>query len=81
MAIRKPEENRAKFYLMSRYNFRATASTVSPRNVGAIEHLIRMGRRRAQMYEDPNIKDCMVSSDMMKWAAEPGNKSNSKFRL
>ena len=67
MAHTKPESTRPKFLLYVRYNFRTQAASVSARDVAAIEHLIRKGRRQVEMYEDPKVRDCWVSEDMRQW--------------
>jgi succinate dehydrogenase assembly factor 1 len=70
MVRTKPPSTRPKFLLLERYNFRAQASAVSPRDVGAIEHLLRRGSRRIEVSEDPSVKDCWVSQEMKDWEAE-----------
>lgn len=67
MAYTKPEVIRPKFLLYVRYNFRTQAESVSSRDVAAIEHLIRKGRKQVEMYEDPKVRDCWVSEDMREW--------------
>ncbi|KAF7346325.1 Succinate dehydrogenase assembly factor 1, mitochondrial [Mycena sanguinolenta] len=39
----KPEKTRTKWDLLIRYSFRKNATSVSPRNISAIEHLLRVG--------------------------------------
>ncbi|KAJ7600710.1 hypothetical protein C8J56DRAFT_847282 [Mycena floridula] len=68
MAQRKPQSTRAKFDLLVRYTFRQRASSVSARDVSAIEHLMRTGKRKIEMYEDPSVKDCWVSEEMQEWS-------------
>jgi succinate dehydrogenase assembly factor 1 len=67
MVNTKPLPTRPKFLLLVRYTFRINASIVSPRDVGAIEHLMRKGRRQLEMYEDHGVTDCWMSGDMLKW--------------
>lgn len=67
MALAKPPPTRPKFLLFVRYTFRTNASSVSPRDVSAIEHLLRKGKRQIEMYEDPQVRDCWVSEEMQGW--------------
>ncbi|KAJ7250868.1 hypothetical protein B0H12DRAFT_1052225, partial [Mycena haematopus] len=63
----KPEQTRVKWNLLIRYSFRKTATSVSPRNISAIEHLLRVGKRQITSYEDESVKDCHVSAEMREW--------------
>ncbi|THU87046.1 hypothetical protein K435DRAFT_356690 [Dendrothele bispora CBS 962.96] len=45
MVKTKPASKQHKFSLFVRYTFRTNASSVSPRNVSTIEHLLRKGKR------------------------------------
>jgi succinate dehydrogenase assembly factor 1 len=63
----KPAETRAKFDLLIRYTFRTQAASVSPRQISAIEHLLRKGNRQLDIYEAPLVKDCYVSREMKEW--------------
>ncbi|KAF5360503.1 hypothetical protein D9756_005023 [Leucocoprinus leucothites] len=67
MVKTKPEPVRHKFLLYVQFTFRQNASLVPPRDVSTIEHLLRKGRRQLEMYEDPGVKDCFVSKDMVEW--------------
>ncbi|KAG2155838.1 uncharacterized protein EDB93DRAFT_55177 [Suillus bovinus] len=67
MVRTKPALTQAKFLLFVRYNFHTQASSVSPREVAAIEHLLRRGRRQLEMYEQPSVKDCQISQVMSDW--------------
>ncbi|KAG6890643.1 hypothetical protein C0995_006619 [Termitomyces sp. Mi166 len=67
MVHSKPESTRPKFLLFVRYTFRANASNISPRNVSAIEHVLRKGARQIAMYENTAVKDCWVSDEMLAW--------------
>jgi len=67
MAKRKPEIVRPKFRLFVRYTFHSNASNVSPRNVSSIEHLLRKGARQLEQLEDPAVKDCFLSREMVEW--------------
>lgn len=67
MTTHKPPSTRPKFRLFVRHTFRSQASAVSARDVAAIEHLLRKGRRQVEMYEDPNVRDCWVSEEMVRW--------------
>src|ERR1700722_3189710 len=63
----KPPANQPKFLLFVRYNFRTQAASASPRDVDAIEHLLRRGKRQFQTYADHSVKDCWVSQEMRDW--------------
>jgi succinate dehydrogenase assembly factor 1 len=78
MANSKPANTRPKFYLMSRYTFRTNAASVSARDVGAIEHLIRQGKKKLEMYGDTSVKDCWVTKEMVEWGQKEGNRSNAR---
>ncbi|KAF9220960.1 hypothetical protein BS17DRAFT_738592 [Gyrodon lividus] len=67
MVRTKPSHAQPKFTLFVRYTFHTQAASVSPRNVAAIEHLLRRGRRQIEMYESSSIKDCQISQVMMGW--------------
>ncbi|KAJ2807938.1 hypothetical protein H4R20_001071 [Coemansia guatemalensis] len=57
-AIRnKPETSRPRFYAFARREFDKNISAISRTDVGAIEHLLRVGRRRLEQYMSPNIRD------------------------
>jgi succinate dehydrogenase assembly factor 1 len=68
MVDSKPPAIQPKFRLLIRYTFRKSASSVSPRDISAIEHLLRAGKRQIEMYEDPSVKDCWISKEMQEWA-------------
>lgn len=65
MVRTKPPLTQPKFLLVLRYTFHANASAISPRNVSAVEHLLRKGTRQIEMYEDDAVKDVWVSSEML----------------
>ncbi|KAI9058361.1 hypothetical protein FKP32DRAFT_1606788 [Trametes sanguinea] len=67
MVNTKPPAAQSKFRLFVRYSFKTQATSVSPRNISTIEHLLRRGRRQIEMYEDPSVRDCWVSSEMEDW--------------
>ncbi|KAL1950258.1 hypothetical protein VTO73DRAFT_5382 [Trametes versicolor] len=67
MTHTKPEASQHKFLLFVRYSFKTQATAVGSRDISAIEHLLRRGKRQIEMYEDPNVRDCWVSSEMMTW--------------
>jgi len=67
MVKTKPKPTQAKFLLYVRFTFRQNAFSVSYRDVSAIEHLIRKGKRQLEMYEDTGVKDCFVSKTMIEW--------------
>nr|VWP00418.1 Transcriptional regulator prz1 [Ganoderma boninense] len=70
MASAKPPAVQGKFRLFVRYTFNTQAAAVSPRDIAAIEHMLRRGRRQLEMYEDPKVRDCFVTTDMLHWAAQ-----------
>ncbi|KAH9986617.1 hypothetical protein BJV77DRAFT_950845 [Russula vinacea] len=70
MVRTKPPSSRDKFRLFVRYNFKTQASSVSPRSVSTIEHLIRRGQRQVETYENPAVRDCWVSQEMRDWEAQ-----------
>ncbi|KAF7365214.1 Heat shock [Mycena venus] len=63
----KPEQTREKWDLLIRYTFRRNAMSVFPRDVSAIEHLLRVGGRQITAYEAESVKDCQVSAEMRLW--------------
>ncbi|TFK64621.1 hypothetical protein BDN72DRAFT_846385 [Pluteus cervinus] len=63
----KPPQTRSKFRLFVRYTFHMNAANVSPREVGAVEYLLRKGKRQIEAFEDPAVKDCWVSGEMRAW--------------
>ncbi|KIJ17686.1 hypothetical protein PAXINDRAFT_111182 [Paxillus involutus ATCC 200175] len=67
MVRTKPPHAQPKFTLFVRYAFHTQAASVSPRNVAAIEYLLRRGRRQIETYESPSIKDCQISQAMRNW--------------
>ncbi|KAH0831934.1 hypothetical protein J3R83DRAFT_12819 [Lanmaoa asiatica] len=72
MVRTKPPRAQPKFSLYVRYTFHTQAFSVSPRNVAAIEHLLRRGKRQIEMYESPSIKDCQISQAMADWEQARG---------
>ncbi|KAF9452886.1 hypothetical protein P691DRAFT_793671 [Macrolepiota fuliginosa MF-IS2] len=67
MVKTKPQSTQHKFLLFVRYTFHQNATSILPRDVSAIEHLLRKGTRQLEIYEDPGVKDCFVSRDMLDW--------------
>lgn len=67
MTRTKPTEAQPKFRLLVRYTFHANSTKVAPRNVSYIEHLLRKGVRQLESYENPAVKDCWVSEEMVAW--------------
>jgi len=63
----KPAETKAKFDILIRHTFRTQAASVSPRQISAIEHLLRKCKRQLETYESPLVKDCYVSQEMKEW--------------
>ncbi|KAF4590151.1 hypothetical protein EYR40_009451 [Pleurotus pulmonarius] len=67
MASTKPPSAQPRFFLFVRFTFRQQSASVSSRDVAAIEHLIRKGRRQIEAFEDKSVKDCWVSAEMKHW--------------
>jgi len=67
VARTKPVETRPKFDILIRYTFRTQATSVNPRQISAIEHLLRKGKRQLETYEAPLVRDCYVSQEMKEW--------------
>jgi succinate dehydrogenase assembly factor 1 len=67
MVNTKPDSVRPKFRLFIRFSFHTSASKVSPRSVSSVEHLLRKGTRQIELYEDPGVKDCWVTEEMIAW--------------
>ncbi|KAJ7366874.1 hypothetical protein DFH08DRAFT_835742 [Mycena albidolilacea] len=72
----KPTQTRAKWDLLIRYSFRNNAASVSPRDVSAIEHLLRVGGRQIALYEDASVRDCQVSAEMRVWEQTQTQRQN-----
>ncbi|GBE84949.1 hypothetical protein BKA93DRAFT_734885 [Sparassis latifolia] len=70
MVNTKPPRVRPKFLLFVRYSFKTQASAMSPRDVSAIEHMLRRGRRQLDVYEDSKVRDCWVSEEMLRWSQQ-----------
>lgn len=78
MVKTKPQATQHKFLLYVRYTFHQNATSISPRDVSAIEHLLRKGKRQLEMYEDSGVKDCFVSKDMVDWQEQWRRGSNPR---
>jgi len=79
MVSTKPPQTQPKFLLFVRYSFKTQAASVSPRDVAAIEHMLRRGRRQVEVYEDSKVRDCWVSREMVEWGEkDKGRTTNSK---
>ncbi len=78
----KPTEAQPKFRLLVRYTFHSNATKVAPRNISYIEHLLRKGERQLESYEDPAVKDCWVSEEMVAWHNErPSDRECDRIKL
>ncbi|ELU37667.1 hypothetical protein AG1IA_08304 [Rhizoctonia solani AG-1 IA] len=66
MVQSKPLGARENFTILVQYEFRVRGA-VSARDVGTIEYLIRRGKKRVEMLEDPGVKECWVSGEMRDW--------------
>ena len=78
MVHSKPLATRPKFRLFVRYTFKTNAKSISPRDVSAIEHLLRKGRRQLETYEDDKVRDIWVSSDMREWEQRESGRRESR---
>ncbi|KAH8114539.1 hypothetical protein DFH11DRAFT_1595083 [Phellopilus nigrolimitatus] len=63
----KPVHTQPKFSAFIRYTFHHNAHAVKPRDITAIEHLLRVGRRQVEQLENSAVKDCSVSNNMQDW--------------
>lgn len=75
MVRTKPLDTRPKFRLFVRYSFKTQTESISPRDVSAIEHLLRKGRRQLETYEDAGVRDIWVSNTMREWEEEGGRRN------
>lgn len=66
MVNSKPPPARPNFNILVQYEFRVRGA-VSPRDVNAVEYLMRQGRKKLEMLEDRGVKDCWVSAEMRTW--------------
>lgn len=76
MVRSKPPATRPKFRLFVRYTFKTQAESISPRDVSAVEHLLRKGRRQLETYEDTKVRDIWVSNIMREWEEKDGGRWN-----
>ena len=79
MANAKPPAVQGKFRLFVRYTFKTQAAAVSARDIAAIEHMLRRGRRQLETYEDPKVRDCFLSTEMLHWAAQNPAKAERRY--
>jgi succinate dehydrogenase assembly factor 1 len=63
----KPPGTRPKFRLLIAYTFRKNAHAVTSRDFSAIEYMLRQGVKQVEMYENPAIRDCILSEEIKKW--------------
>ncbi|KAI0632126.1 hypothetical protein C8Q77DRAFT_1123937 [Trametes polyzona] len=80
MVNSKPPAAQPKFRLFVRYSFKTQANAISPRDISAIEHLLRRGKRQIEMYEDPNVRDCWVSREMVEWGERNNGRKEEQHR-
>ncbi|KAJ2477598.1 hypothetical protein EV174_004572, partial [Coemansia sp. RSA 2320] len=50
----KPEASRPRFQAFARHEFEKNTAMLKRTDVKAIEHLLRVGRRRLEQYKSPN---------------------------
>ncbi|KAF8599459.1 hypothetical protein BDV93DRAFT_449305 [Ceratobasidium sp. AG-I] len=72
MVNSKPPLTRPNFNILVQYEFRVRGA-VSPRNVNAVEYLMRQGRKKLEMMEDRGVKDCWVGGEMRTWWEKGGS--------
>jgi len=60
----KSPHAQANFRLLIRHTFRTQALAVSPKQVAAVEHLLRKAKRTVEMWEAPSVRDVSVSGVM-----------------
>ena len=71
----KPVDAQPNFGAYIRYTFHRNAQTISPRDINAIEHLLRLGRRQIERLEDTSVTDFQVGNEMQDWVARnPGRR-------
>jgi succinate dehydrogenase assembly factor 1 len=70
MTRTKPPRNRDKFIIFVAYTFRKNSTLVSPRDFSTIEYMIRQGTKQLEMYENPSLRDCLLTDEMAEWAQE-----------
>lgn len=75
MTRTKPPANRLKFLIFVNYTFRKNSRSVSTRDFSAIEWMIRQGTKQIEMYENPALRDCLLSREMVDWAEQSENRS------
>ncbi|PVF99525.1 hypothetical protein CPB86DRAFT_756664 [Serendipita vermifera] len=65
----KPEPSQARFRTLIRWTFRRpqVMENVSPRDVSLIEHLVRKGKRSVELWENPGVKDVVITAQMKGW--------------
>ncbi|SCU93390.1 LAMI_0E14202g1_1 [Lachancea mirantina] len=56
LAYQKPQENRAHFEKHFRYEFQRYKD-LPRKDFSTIEHLLRVGRRRLELFSSPEVKD------------------------
>lgn len=64
MTRTKPAVAQDRFLCLVRAHFRAQAQAVSPRNVSAVEYLMRRSARTLEGWESDEVRDVGVSEDM-----------------
>ena len=78
MVHTKPPSTQPKFKTFVRYTFKTQAFSVSAKDISAIEHLLRKGKKQLEVYEDPKVRDCWVSKEMQEWDERDRQRANSK---
>ncbi|KZS92294.1 hypothetical protein SISNIDRAFT_456050 [Sistotremastrum niveocremeum HHB9708] len=59
----KPVATQEKFYVLIRGTLRDMATSVGPRDISAIEFLMRRATRMCEGWEDPGVRDCWLQAD------------------
>ncbi|KAK7689997.1 hypothetical protein QCA50_006639 [Cerrena zonata] len=79
MVQTKPPPVQPKFRLFVQHTFKTQAFSLSPKDISAIEHLLRKGKKQLEVYEDPKVRDCWVSKEMRDWDERHRRRTNSKL--
>lgn len=64
MVRTKPPSAQRNFLALVRSHFRTQAHAVSPRNVSAVEHLMRRSQRMLDGWESATVRDVALTDDM-----------------
>ena len=68
----KPQQAQANFRLLIRHTFRTQALAISPKQITAVEHLLRKAKKTVEMWEASTVRDVSVSGAMREWENHAG---------